>query len=668
MIDTMITFLGILLLTLHGTGTPPPEVVGSDDQSRYWAWRSIRTPQLPEVSDSDWCRNEIDRFILARLESAGLEPAEEAGRLSLLRRATFDLTGLPPTLAQQEHYLADRSPDAYEQAIDRLLESPHYGERWGRHWLDVVRYAETNGFERDGKKPEVWRYRDWVIESLNADMPYDRFILEQLAGDELEDRTASSVAATGMHRLGLWDDEPTDVPQAIADDLDSIVDTTIRATLGMSIGCARCHDHKGDPISQADYYRLTAFFSGIAPYRNTTGGTHIAQDHILRAMPRDADSPPQAVLIQRHQNERRTLVERIREQEQRSTASVSPVRDGLVAHYTLDQVSDTTTFDSVGTRHARVLGTPASTEGVAAGALEFDQADQHVVIDRCVDDDFTISFFFRTDAVASGSEHDPRWFLGSGLVDGEISGVVSDFGISMIGDGVVAAGLGDPERFVASPPGFNDGAWHHVAMVRERSTGRFALHLDGILADEAMGSRETLDAQAQLHIGRSRDGQRQFEGSIDEVGFFDRALGQDEIFSLASDLSPAPEQTATGIAGGESTYLNDRERLRNLSIPRTETVRLLALTESGIHPPETRILGRGSVHAPGELVEPGVPEVVRQLAEVPQVTPSVHGDSSGRRTALANWINDPGNALALRTAVNRIWHHHFGVGIVPLHE
>ena len=664
MIRTMITLLGTLILALHGTAAPPADEIAADDQPGYWAWQSIRTPPLPEVSDPDWCRNGIDRFIMARLDSAGLKPAEEVGRLSLLRRATFDLTGLPPSSAQQERFLADQAPGAYERAIDRLLDSPHYGERWGRHWLDVVRYAETNGFERDGMKPEVWRYRDWVIDSLNADMPYDRFILEQLAGDELEDRTASSVAATGMHRLGLWDDEPTDVPQAIADDLDSIVDTTIRATLGISIGCARCHDHKGDPITQADYYRLTAFFSGIAPYRNPTGGTHIAQDHILRTMPRNADSPPQELLIEQHQHQRRTLVDRIREQERRSTVSVAPVRDGLIARYTFDRVSERSTPDSVGARHAEVRGTPGSTAGVSAGALEFNQPDQHVVIERPVGDDFTISLFFRTEAVAPGSEQDARWFLGAGLVDGEISGVVRDFGISMIGNGVVAAGLGDPERFVASPPGFNDGAWHHVALVRERSTGRFALHVDGILAGEATGTRETLDAQDTLHIGRSRSGHRPFEGSIDELGFFNRALDEDEIFSLACDLSPDPARTAMGIAGGESTYLSDRDRLRRLSIPRTETVRLLALTEFGIHPPETRILGRGSVHAPEEVVEPGVPEVVRQLAPVPPVTPSLHGDSSGRRTALARWINDPGNALALRTAVNRIWHHHFGVGIV----
>ncbi|MEC8560580.1 MAG: DUF1549 domain-containing protein, partial [Planctomycetota bacterium] len=299
----------------------------------HWAWQAAVDPTLPDVRDEAWCRNEIDRFVLARIESAGLRPAAEANRLTLLRRASFDLTGLPPTEEEQRRFLEDPEPDAYERLVERLLESPRYGERWARHWLDLVRYAETNGFERDGMKPEVWRYRDWVIRSFNDDLPYDRFVLEQIAGDELPDRTAATVSATGMHRLGLWDDEPTDVPQAIADDLDSILDTTIRATLGISIGCARCHDHKGDPISQVDYYRLAAYFSGVTPYRNPTGGTHIEQRHILRTMPRDANAVSQDVQLERHRNERDALLERIRHQETGSTAPPAPRPDGLVAHY-----------------------------------------------------------------------------------------------------------------------------------------------------------------------------------------------------------------------------------------------------------------------------------------------------------------------------------------------
>ena len=653
-------FFILILAIARSPQTEPIEV-----RDNHWAWQSATNPTLPEVRDEEWCRNEIDRFILARMESEGLTPASEADRQSLLRRASFDLTGLPPTQEEQDRFLTDPSPDAYEQLIDRLLDSPHYGERWARHWLDLVRYAETNGFERDGMKPEVWRYRDWVIESLNVDMPYDQFILEQIAGDELPDRTARTVAATGMHRLGLWDDEPTDVPQAIADDLDSIVDTTIRATLGISIGCARCHDHKGDPISQVDYYRLTAFFSGVTPYRNPTGGTHIEERHILRSMPRDDDAEPQQDLLERHHAERTALIDRIRRQEERSSVPIDTVSDGLVAHYTMEMTEEGQARDSIGASHGTLVGSPQSVEGVSGNALRFGPDTGHIEIKRLISDDFTISLFFRSDAIARGSNADPRWFMGSGLVDAEITGVVRDFGISLIGDGIVAAGLGAPERFTSTPPGFNDGAWHHVALVRDRKSGEFALYVDGILAQKNTGNHDPLDSQSTLYIGASRPGHGPFKGAIDEVSFFDQALNGDEILALAFGVSPTPAETSMGIPGGESTYLSDRRQLRELSIPRVETVRLLSLSESGPQPPVTRVLGRGSVHAPGEIVQPGVPEVVRHLAPVPESMPTEQGDSSGRRTALAMWINDPGNSVALRTAVNRIWHHHFGLGIVP---
>jgi hypothetical protein len=182
----------------------------------------------------------------------------------LIRRVTYDLTGLPPTPEEVDAFVADAASDAWEKLVERLLASPHYGERWGRHWLDLVRYAETNGYERDSDKPYMWRYRDWVIEALNADMPFDRFALEQLAGDELETPTPSSIAASGYLRLMVWDDEPPEGKlKGRYDVLDDITSTTAQVFLGMTIGCARCHDHKRDPIPQTDYYRFLAFFHGL---------------------------------------------------------------------------------------------------------------------------------------------------------------------------------------------------------------------------------------------------------------------------------------------------------------------------------------------------------------------------------------------------------------------
>jgi mono/diheme cytochrome c family protein len=235
---------------------------GAEWQS-HWAFRPPQPQQPPAVKNQEWVRNPIDAFILRPLEDAGLSPAPPAEKVALIRRAYHDLIGLPPTPEEVDQFVDDNSPDAYEKIVDKLLASPHYGERWGRHWLDLVRYAETNSFERDGPKQNVWRYRDYVIRSFNDDKPYDQFIREQLAGDELPEATTDSIIATGYYRLGLWDDEPADEKQARYDELDDIVSTTGQVFLALTINCARCHDHKIDPIPQADYYRFLAYFHDI---------------------------------------------------------------------------------------------------------------------------------------------------------------------------------------------------------------------------------------------------------------------------------------------------------------------------------------------------------------------------------------------------------------------
>ncbi len=252
----------------------PPSV---EDHRDFWSFQPVQHPEVPEVEHVDWVRNPIDAFLLRRLEKAQLTPAPPAEKIALLRRAYHNLTGLPPTLEAIEAYLADDAPDAYEKLVDRLLDSPQYGERWGRHWLDLVRFAETNSFERDRDKPNTWRYRDYVIQSLNKDKPFDQFIREQLAGDELEGTDADAIIATGYYRLGIWDDEPSDRLEARYDELDDIITTTSQVFLGLTINCARCHDHKIDPIPQTDYYRFLSFFHNLNPYS-------YQEDHILTSI------------------------------------------------------------------------------------------------------------------------------------------------------------------------------------------------------------------------------------------------------------------------------------------------------------------------------------------------------------------------------------------------
>jgi hypothetical protein len=230
-----------------------------------WTYTPPQRPVLPPVRDHAWPQNAIDLFILARLEATGLGPSRPADRLTWLRRVTFDLTGLPPTRAEQDAFVADQSPDAYERVVERLLASPHYGERWAQHWLDLVRYAETDGFKADETRPAAHRYRDYVIRALNADLPYDRFIRQQLAGDELEPQNVEALLATGFNRL--WPDEynAANLEQRRQEILDDATDVTALAFLGLTFGCARCHDHKFDPITQEDYFRLQAFFAPMLP-------------------------------------------------------------------------------------------------------------------------------------------------------------------------------------------------------------------------------------------------------------------------------------------------------------------------------------------------------------------------------------------------------------------
>jgi mono/diheme cytochrome c family protein len=248
---------------------PPPV---NEETKRFWAFQPVKLPAVPKVTNAKTPpRNPIDAFILTKLKGKGLAPNPLAPRAALIRRAFYDMLGLPPSPEEVEAFVNDRSPNAWEKVVDRLLASPQYGEKWGRHWLDLVRYAESNSYERDGTKgdrerPLAWRYRDYVIDSLNQDKPYDQFITEQIAGDELPQRTPERIIATGYYRLGIWDDEPVDPEQALYDDLDDIVSTTGQVFLGLTLGCARCHDHKLDPIPAKDYYRFLAFFSGLQRY------------------------------------------------------------------------------------------------------------------------------------------------------------------------------------------------------------------------------------------------------------------------------------------------------------------------------------------------------------------------------------------------------------------
>lgn len=279
----------------------------------YWAFQPVNPPAVPKVKDSRWVRNPIDNFILAKMEKAGVQPSPPADKITLLRRAYLDLIGLPPTLEEVDAFLADKSPKAFSKAVDRLLDSPQYGERWARHWLDLARYAESEGFKADETRPNAWRYRDYVINSFNADKPYDRFVCEQIAGDELWPDDSQARVATAFNRHYPDESNARNLVQRRQDILNDMTDATSAVFMGLTASCARCHDHKYDPILQADYYRLQAFFANTA-----------AKDDIALVSDKE---------LKNYQEKRGHWEEQTRDIREQMSVIEKPRRDALVKEY-----------------------------------------------------------------------------------------------------------------------------------------------------------------------------------------------------------------------------------------------------------------------------------------------------------------------------------------------
>lgn len=285
----------------------------SREDRNHWALQRVRRPNLPNVRQPGWVRNPIDAFVLSRLEAKNIEPAPAADKITLLRRASLDLVGLPPTPAETEAFLEDPSSDALDKAVDRLLSSPHYGERWARHWLDLARYAESEGFKADETRPYAWRYRDYVVESFNDDKPYDRFIKEQIAGDEFWPDDSNARIATAFNRHYPDESNARNLMQRRQEILNDVTDTVGAVFTGLTFACARCHDHKYDPILQADYYRLQAFFANTA-----------ADDSIVLA-PDDA--------VDRYREKLAVWEEKTRAIREEMSAIEEPKRKGIIKDF-----------------------------------------------------------------------------------------------------------------------------------------------------------------------------------------------------------------------------------------------------------------------------------------------------------------------------------------------
>ena len=583
----------------------------------HWAFRAPGRPPVPAIDpaavpDDGVPATAIDAFVLEGLAKKGLAAPTLADKQTLLRRATYDLTGLPPGEADMEAFLADDAPGAWERVVDRLLASPHYGEKWGRHWLDLVRYAETNSFERDGDKPHAWRYRDYVIRAFNNDTPFDRFTVQQLAGDEIPDPSPDDLIATGYHRLGLWDDEPADRLQARFDWLDDLVATTGQTFLGLTVNCARCHDHKIDPIPQRDYYGLLSFFMNVTPMGN--GGDQVERPLFSDAASKAAYEAAVADLARRRdaaQAEVTALENRFREEyENRSADGVAASDlDDLHFRFYRDTWEKLPDFDQLKAE---------DTGDVAGNLLDIGVAPSlrpHAF-------GYVFTGFLKVPAAAEytfslDSDDGSRLVLGGSTV--------------LEYDGI--HGVGSPR----------------TATVKLEA-GRIPFRVDyfqGPIGDKGL-------LLSWRPVG----------GESRPLSALPKPRGR----KAATELAAAIKAEGSAILGAEGFQAWEKataalEALKREQVP---VEKALVITEHGPVPPETFVLYRGNPHAetkPESKVAPSFPRILR--APAPEIPPPADGArSSGRRTALARWIVSPENPLSARVLANRVWQYHFGRGIV----
>lgn len=590
----------------------------SPEQRAHWAYRPLVEPPVPGPGQA----HPIDAFLDAKLGAAGLQRNGPAAPEPLVRRLHYNLTGLPPALEQVNAFVERAGREGLDRAVasevEALLESPAYGEHWARHWLDLVRYAETNGFERDNPKPHIWRYRDYVVDAFNADLPYDRFIVEQLAGDEVPEPTRASLTATGFHRLMQWDDEPADGLQHRYDVLADNVQVTAETFLGTTLGCARCHDHKADPFSQRDYYSFMAFFHGVTPYR--TEGSIVPWASAAEKAGFAADQ------AKRQAGARATLAEidaelekwlretgRLTEKTEKSVVWVDDAQGaGAEWSYTLERPAPDwreTGFRPSGWRKGRggfgMPGTPGA-----------------VVHTEWRSPEIWMVTSFGTDTLPTDlslrlyHDEDVEVYL-NGTSIYEAKGFVTGYLTVPLGE--TALGAMQTGRNTLAVHCLQRGGGQAVDVSLRSGDGGFAS-----LAEAVKRGGEEFRKTARAHFGR-------------------------DIVKQRRDLMTAVESIQKEVAG----------------LP------LNAVNETAGEVPPLHLHLRGSAHAPGDPVVPAFPAVLASGGDSKPVAATFEKVaregvvSSGRRLALAQWIADPRNPLTARVMVNRIWQHHFGRGIVP---
>ena len=642
----------------------------------HWAFLPLEEPELPLVRNTKWVRNPLDRFVLARLEGAGVRPEPEADKPTLLRRLSLDLIGLPPTPAELDAFLADTSPTAYEKVVDRLLASPRYGERMAMEWMDIARYADSNGYQADFERYQ-YRWRDWVIEAFNKNMPYDAFTVEQIAGDMLPNATFDQKLATGFgrnHRINT--EGGVIVEEWRVETVIDRVETVSAAWLGLTTGCARCHDHKYDPVSQKEFYQLFAFFNNVP---ETGSGEERAVNHppVLRA-PYPEQATRLATLVAREAQQKAEIDKRVTASQSAAQAWVGPKPaaptsiKGIEARYNL---SATPTIAEGKVPAPKAVGPVATDFGRSTGAV-VTKGDAYLDLGQVGDVDSADGFSYGAWIYPEDGNGAPiarmdtaKDYRGWDLT---ISG-----GVPMVH--LIDTWPGNALKVLGKNP-IPLKQWSHVFVTVDgsRKPEGIKIYVNGKVVEqdiEVNALKGSIRTTVPLTVGR-RTGANMFTGKVDDLLLAKRVMTPAEIARLA-DVHPAarlvsipadtrtPEQKALvtlfWLQESDPSFKRQEKMLTDARAERMKVdgeITTVMVMEEMPKPRDAFLLLRGEYDKHGEKVEPGVPSF---LPGLPTGVPN-------NRLGFARWVVSPENPLTSRVTVNRLWERFFGVGIVASSE